>query len=177
MKKVLFHTGRGGRFNNAGHVTAEGVIKSFDPEYYGINIFTNEDEDNPEVRLENGEVVCNLNDLDSDNGSFNIDNDYNSYHWVAFKDLEEKDLEIMIRDLSTYQYEDELIESGVDENVFKLLEHFGDLKKYVEVLYLQTLWEDFKNFDEVLEFNSEEAAEEAGYSKTFEIEDKFYVLD
>ena len=83
----------------------------------------------------------------------------------------------MIRDLSTYQYEDELIESGVDENVFKLLEHFGDLKKYVEVLYLQTLWEDFKNFDEVLEFNSEEAAEEAGYSKTFEIEDKFYVLD
>ena len=25
MKKVLFHTGRGGRFNNAGHVTDDGI--------------------------------------------------------------------------------------------------------------------------------------------------------
>ena len=71
MKKVLFHTGRGGRFNNAGHVTAEGVIGEFNPEYFGINIYFNDNEENPEIRLDNGEVVCNLNDLYSDNGSFN----------------------------------------------------------------------------------------------------------
>ena len=175
MKKVLFHTGRGGRFYNSGYTTAEGVIESFDPEYYGINVFS--DEENPEIRLENGKVVCNLNDLDSDNGSFNIDNDFDSYHWVSFKDLNEEDLKIIIRDLSAYQYRDELIESGVDENVFNFLEHFGKLKEYVSVLDLQTTWKDFKNYNEVLEFNSEGEAEEAGHFKVINIGDKYYTLD
>ena len=177
MKKVLFHTGRGGRFYNSGYTTAEGVIESFDPGYYGINVFRNEDEENPEIRLENGKVVCNFNDLYSDNGSFNIDNDFDSYHWVAFKDLDEEDLEIIIRDLPTYQYRDELIESGVDENVFNFLEHFDKLKEYVSILDLQTTWKDFKNYSEVIEFDSELEAEEAGYSKVIKIDDKCYTLD
>ena len=175
MKKVLFHTGRGGRFYNSGYTTAKDVIESFNPEYYGISVFS--DEENPEIRLGNGKVVCNLNDLDSDNGSFNIDNDFDSYHWVAFKDLDENDLEIIIRDLRTYEFKDELIESGVDENVFNFLEHFGKLKEYVSVLDLQTTWKDFKNYNEVLEFNSEGEAEEAGYFKVIEIDDKYYTLD
>ena len=175
MKKVLFHTGRGGRFYNSGYTTAKDVIESFNPEYYGISVFS--DEENLEIRLENGKVVCNLNDLDSDNGSFNIDNDFDSYHWVAFKDLDEDDLKIIIRDLYTYQYRDELIESGVDENVFNFLEYFDKLKEYVSVLDLQTTWEDFKNYNEVLEFNSEEEAEEAGHFKVITIGDKYYTLD
>ena len=56
MKKVLFHTGRGGRFYNSGYTTAEDVIEPFNPEYYGISVFS--DEENPEIRLENGKVVC-----------------------------------------------------------------------------------------------------------------------
>ena len=175
MKKVLFHTGRGGRFYNSGYTTAEDVIESFNPEYYGISVFS--DEENLEIRLENGKVVCNLNDLDSDNGSFNIDNDFDSYHWVAFKDLDENDLEIIIRDLRTYEFKDELIESGVDENVFNFLEHFGKLKEYVSVLDLQTTWKDFKNYNEVLEFNSEGEAEEAEHFKVINIGDKYYTLD
>mgnify|MGYP003618510360 CR=1 FL=1 len=175
MKKVLFHTGRGGRFYNSGYTTAEDVIEPFNPEYYGISVFS--DEENPEIRLENGKVVCNLNDLDSDNGSFNIDNDFDSYHWVAFKDLDENDLEIIIRDLRTYEFKDELIESGVDENVFNFLEHFGKLKEYVSVLDLQTTWKDFKNYNEVLEFNSEGEAEEAEHFKVINIGDKYYTLD
>ena len=131
MKKVLFHTGRGGRFYNSGYTTAEGVIESFDSEYYGINVFSNEDEENPEIRLENGKVVCNFNDLYSDNGSFNIDNDFDSYRWVAFKDLDEEDLEIMIRDLSIYQYRDELIESGVDENGLTHSQNWERFKKFI----------------------------------------------
>ena len=177
MKKVLFHTGRGGRFYNSGYTTAEDVIESFNPEYYGISVFSNEDEENPEIRLENGKVVCTTDDLDSDNGAFNIDNDFDSYHWVTFKDLNEEDLKIIIRDLSTYQYRDELIESGVDENVFNFLEHFGKLKEYVSILDLQTTWGDFKNYNEVLEFNSEEEAEEDGYSKVIKIDNKYYTLD
>ena len=175
MKKVLFHTGRGGRFYNSGYTTAKDVIESFNPEYYGISVFS--DEENLEIRLENGKVVCNLNDLDSDNGSFNIDNDFDSYHWVAFKDLDENDLEIIIRDLRTYEFKDELIESGVDENVFNFLEHFDKLKEYVSILDLQTTWEDFKNYNEVLEFNSEEEAEEAGHFKVIKIDNKYYTLD
>ena len=175
MKKVLFHTGRGGRFYNSGYTTAKDVIGSFNPEYYGISVFS--DEENLEIRLENGKVVCTTDDLDSDNGSFNIDNDFDSYHWVAFKDLDENDLEIIIRDLRTYEFKDELIESGVDENVFNFLEHFDKLKEYVSILDLQTTWEDFKNYNEVLEFNSEEEAEEAGHFKVIEIDDKYYTLD
>ena len=175
MKKVLFHTGRGGRFYNSGYTTAEDVIESFNPEYYGISVFS--DEENLEIRLKNGKVVCTTDDLDSDNGSFNIDNDFDSYHWVAFKDLDENDLEIIIRDLRTYEFKDELIESGVDENVFNFLEHFGKLKEYVSILDLQTTWKDFKNYNEVLEFNSEGEAEEAGHFKVINIGDKYYTLD
>ena len=147
MKKVLFRTGRGGRFNNAGHVTAEGVIGEFNPEYFGINIYFNDNEENPEIRLDNGEVVCNLNDLDSDNGSFNIDNDYNSYHWVAFKDLDENDLKIMIRDLSEHEYRYELIESGVDIDVFNYLSEKDILNTDDGIYHLdnQTTWKDFKD--------------------------------
>ena len=70
-----------------------------------------------------------------------------------------------------------MIESGVDENVFNFLEHFGKLKEYVSVLDLQTTWKDFKNYNEVLEFNSEEEAEEAGHFKVINIGDKYYTLD
>lgn len=177
MKKVLFHTGRGGRFNNAGHVTCKGLVESFNPEYYGINIYFNEEEENPNILLENSEVVCTLNELKADSGSFNIDNDYNSYHWLPVADLDENDILIMIRDLSTYEYKDELIESGVDANVFKILEEFDKLNEYVYYLSNQTSWTDFKKNNEVLEFNSEDEADEAGFNKVIEIEDKYYTFN
>ncbi|MDK7376092.1 hypothetical protein QP519_11170 [Weeksella virosa] len=177
MKKVLFHTGRGGRFYNAGHVTAKAVIESFDPEYYGINVYI--DEKTNEVSLSNGEIVCTTDDLMSDRGSFEIDGDYDTYYWIPFNELDEKDLKIMIRDLGTYEFKDELIENGVDENVFNFLEKFDKLDNtfFIESLLYQTSWEEFKNYDEVLEFNSEEEAEEAGYSEVIEVDDKYYTLD
>ena len=70
-----------------------------------------------------------------------------------------------------------MIESGVDENVFNFLEHLGKLKEYVSVLDLQTTWKDFKNYNEVLEFNSEGEAEEAEHFKVINIGDKYYTLD
>lgn len=177
MKKVLFHTGRGGRFYNSGYVTAKSVIESFDPEYYGIDVFI--DENTNEVSLSNGEIVCTTDDLMSDRGSFEIDGDYDTYNWIPFNELDEKDMKIMIRDLGTYEFKDELIENGVDENVFNFLEKFDKLDNtfYIESLCYKTSWEEFKNYDEVLEFNSEEEAEEAGYSEVIEIDDKYYTLD
>ena len=42
---------------------------------------------------------------------------------------------------------------------------------------LQTTWKDFKNYNEVLEFNSEGEAEEAEHFKVINIGDKYYTLD
>lgn len=171
---VLFHTGRGGRFYNAGYKTCKGLIDSFNPEYYGINIFYDENEDNPDVKLDNGEVACTLDELNSQSGTFNIDNDYNSYDWCPISELDENELEIMIRDLSPYEYKDALIDSGVDSNVFQILEETGNLLKFVDTIYSQVSFEDFKNFDEVLEFDNDEDYD--GNSNLVEIDGKFYTI-
>lgn len=83
----------------------------------------------------------------ADYGSFNIDNSYNSYHWVAFKDLDENDLKIMIRDLSEHEYRYELIESGVDIDVFNYLSEKDILNTDDGIYHLdnQTTWKDFKD--------------------------------
>lgn len=39
MKKVLFKIGRGGRFNNPGHTSCEGLIDGFDAECFGIDVY------------------------------------------------------------------------------------------------------------------------------------------
>lgn len=39
MKVAVFHTGRGGRFYNAGHVTFLGIYDNFDPDYFGVNVY------------------------------------------------------------------------------------------------------------------------------------------
>lgn len=176
-KKVLFHIGRGGRFYNQGHKTCEGIIDSFNPEYYGVNIYFNEDEENPEIRLENGNVVCTLEDLNSDNGAFNIDGEYDTYVWKTINKLSELELAIMVRGLNTYEYKDLLIENGLDRRVFDILNASGDLSKHIAIIYNEVSFEDFINFDEVNIYNSEEEALEDGSRNTFEIEGKYYSIN
>lgn len=177
MKKVLFHTGRGGRFNNSGFKTCKGLVDSFNPEYYGINVYFDPEESNPDVTLDNGEVACTLEELKADSGSFKIDNDYDTYSWCLISDLDEEELSILVRDLKPYEYKDALIESGVDANVFNLLEATGKISEYVVSIDSQISFTEFINFNEVLEFESEEAAEEEGYSKYAKINDKYYTID
>ena len=177
MKKVLFHTGRGGRFYNAGHKTCKGIIDYFNPEYYGINIYYDEEEDNPKVRLDNGEVACSLAELNADRGSFNIDNDYDTYSWCPISELDEEEMKIIVRDLKPYEYKGLLIENGVDKRVFKLLEETLNLSENFEAIYNQLSFEDFIGLYDVVSFESEEEAEENGYKTTIEIESKFYWID
>lgn len=171
---VLFHTGRGGRFNNAGHKVCKGLVSQFNPEYYGINIYYDEDAENPDVTLDNEEVVCTLDEMRASTGVFDIDGGYNTYNWLPIAELDEKELKIMIRDLSFYEYEDALIDSGVDADVLKLLEVTGNLLEYVETIHNQVSFEKFKGFKEVLEFDNEDDC--VGNYNLVEIDDKFYTI-
>ena len=131
--RVIFHTGRGGRFHNAGYKTAKKVLRSnyFDAseaEYFGYHLYyyyKGEPFDLPatskgwkginpqEIKVLDGggDEVCDYSDVLADYGTMNFDNEYDSITWKAFYLLEESDLFVMIRDLSVYEYYDGLLEA------------------------------------------------------------------
>ncbi|MXV39390.1 hypothetical protein GO491_11995 [Flavobacteriaceae bacterium Ap0902] len=56
------------------------------------------------VTDDRGHVLSTLDELNSDVGSVDIDGDDDSYNWVTSDQLEEEDLEIIMRDASPYKY-------------------------------------------------------------------------
>lgn len=152
--KVLFHIGRGGRFFNPGHKVAKGLIKEFNPEDYGVNIFI--DEESGEVRLENGTVVCLVDEFSNDYGSFDIDGHYDTYYWATIDSLDTEELQILFRDLNTWEY---LPYLDVDLDLFYLYEEAGRLSELADIIYNEITTEDliafgdiFLNEDNKLEF-------------------------
>ena len=134
------------------------------------------DEDADKVTLDNGEVACSLTEYNSENGTFNIDNDYDTYFWKPISELDKKEMLAMFRDLRLFEFKDALIDSGVDENVLKLLVGMSLTITYVTDLVDKTTFEELLTYSEVLEYETEELAEEYGYDTTVEIDDKFYTI-
>lgn len=89
-KIAIFHTGRGGRFNNAGYREFKGFFDSFDAEYFGESIFI--DEDAGIITDESGNEVCTVEEYNSNNGTLNLDNDYDKYDWKPVSELEESEI-------------------------------------------------------------------------------------
>lgn len=225
QKKVLFHTGRGGRFNNPGYTTCKGLIDYFDAEYYGINTYygfenqeletilydqgidiselannfdeeakakinalklvksevfgetqfwTADDLGDAVVIDDSGDEVCTIEEYTSEKGTFNIDHDYNTYYWVPISDLDEDELKMMVNALADWEYKDELIANGVDEDVFTLLEKANKLPDHVYDLYNQTTFDQFINQNNILVFDNEEDGEDLDL---IELNDKFYAFE
>lgn len=142
--KVLFHIGRGGRFFSPGYKVAKGLIKEFNPEDYGVNIFI--DEETGEVRLENGTVVCLQDEFSKDYGFFDIDGHYDTYYWTTLDSLDKEELEILLRDLNTWEY---LPYLDVDLNLFNLYKEAGRLSELADIIYNEITTEDLINFGDI----------------------------
>lgn len=140
-KKIIFHTGRGGRFHNGGYITAKKIIaNNFDAveaEKLGYNVFYNykgepfdlpatpeewEGIDPQEIKVLDGggDEVCDYSDILADYGTMNFDNEYDGITWKTFDLLEEEDFFVMLRDLTTYECYTLFVES--DKYNFYLLQ-------------------------------------------------------
>ena len=112
----------------------------------------------------NGSIYCTVEKLNLNSGTFEIDGEYNSHHWLPISELSENQFELMIRDLKSYEFENQLIESGTDKNVLGLVSEFGLLSEYYYDIMNGISFEKFiENRTEVLSFDTEEAANDNGY--------------
>ena len=101
---VCFHMGRGGRFNNPGHVSYNPYVKSFrellNDDRYFIN---NEDENGNPLPDEDWTVTdCNGNEylrgrieIDADEGRINWDGEYDSDMVKRLEDCDENELRLI----------------------------------------------------------------------------------
>lgn len=86
MKILRFHTGRGGRFNNQGHVTFiefERILDTDAFQEYFLNESTGE-----WIMPSGNALDCEIND--NGTGYINDDGEYDSDHWVKEDDLNPK---------------------------------------------------------------------------------------
>ena len=108
QKVVVFHTGRGGRFNNQGHKTCKGMFDSFEADYFGINIYFEGDV----INDDSGNQICTLSEYESNTGTMDIDGDYDTYHWMPVNEIDEDDAVIIIKSLNVHSADEILEESG-----------------------------------------------------------------
>src|ERR1035437_6185732 len=90
---VCFHIGRGGRFNNEGHLTFEGVKSITQTSDYD-KLFIDEDAtDDTEFRDGGGNgVELTLGEANTGIGRINIDNGYDTTYTCMIKDLDESEI-------------------------------------------------------------------------------------
>jgi len=125
QKVVVFHTGRGGRFNNQGHKTCKGMFDSFEADYFGINIYFEGDV----INDDSGNQVCTLSEYGSNKGTMDIDGDYDTYHWMPVNEIDEDEAKIIVRDMNGYSADEIIEESG------QFLERFEVHNEELELVF------------------------------------------
>lgn len=115
LRVLRFHTGRGGRFNNAGYVTFQGFEKIQDNSVCFEDLAFQETKNgNPVMSEWGGQVLLNGagNEVDycinaDGTGYVNIDHDYDSDHWVIENELLEQQISALQREASVGFYDAE----------------------------------------------------------------------
>jgi len=127
MKTLHFHTGRGGAFHNAGHITFRGFqtiqqTSLFDEYYF---YYDQEMIDDPEIvtgdrkpgwyTASGNELDCQINE--DGTGYINADYEYDSDHWVKENELSEIQQNVIIRAINnSYMPEIEELEQIIREH-------------------------------------------------------------
>jgi len=130
---VMFHIGKGGRFNNGGHLTYKGVHELSEVEsYFGKHLFIHEDDKTlNEVYDSSGDEVCTMDEYNSGIGTINFDNEYDTYYTKTIKDCTEKELALIVAE-NPYDLENLIKEAtGEDFNLIKKLKEKGFLSEAV----------------------------------------------
>lgn len=124
-KKVLkFQTGRGGRFNNAGHVTFVNFERIDEGMTFEQHFF--DEETNTWFQASGNELDCEIND--DGTGYVNVDHDYDTTHCVFEDDLSEKQINAIIVALN-----------GEHPNQGIYWSNYSDLKRIIEEYYPEYL--------------------------------------
>lgn len=92
---VMFHIGRGGRFNNQGYKTFKGINDITDCSDFENNLFLNE-ETNEWLDCSGNEVGLTLEESESGIGRINIDNDYDTTYTTLLSGISAEELEVIM---------------------------------------------------------------------------------
>lgn len=168
---VKFHTGRGGRFNNPGHVTFVGCER-IDEGHVFDSLFLNEDE-TEYVGDSGNEVELSVEDAETGVGTINIDNGYNTTTATYISDCDHS-LLAAIAEADPYNVKELLIEANYfeDDSVIDILTAFNLLDKTLSDDYAEnTLL--FAGIEEITEaeFDLDEAERQEI------VNGKFYKID
>ncbi len=99
---VKFHIGRGGRFNNQGHLTFKGVQRIDEGDSFNELFFN--DKTKEYQNCQGGEVGLTEVEADSGIGRIDQDGDYDTTYTTTIEDLTEEE-ESLIRESSGYEAE------------------------------------------------------------------------
>lgn len=88
-KIAVFHTSKA-TYRSSAKRELKGFFEAFDPEYFGVNIYPNEEDGN--VYDDSQNIVCTIEELESNNGTMNLDNEYDMYDWKPISELTEEEI-------------------------------------------------------------------------------------
>ena len=173
MKTILeFHVGRGGRFNNAGFLKCNGVVKSIsDTENFKNNCYPpkykNGNDDLKTLKAEwlncNGNSVGLTNeDVKNGLGKIDLDGNYDTTYTTYMDNLTDEELSALVA-LNPWNLKDLLVESGFNQDAVEVAIYFNELEDL-----LKCNSEDYLSEFEVSEIEFEND------NKTLEFEGKFY---
>lgn len=93
-KLAVFHTSKA-TYRSSAKRELKGFFEAFDPEYFGVHIYPNEDGN---VYDDSQNVVCTIKELESNNGTLNLDNEYDTYDWKPVSELTEEEVSEFVYD-------------------------------------------------------------------------------
>lgn len=117
---VAFHIGRGGRFNNAGHVTFIGeknfdeLIQMNDEHLFYQDRLPNGRFSKPFYTDLNGTVIVDTDEFGKETGTLNFDNGYDTDTCCYLDDCSQEDLKIIAESTKWKSYE---LEKFLEENL------------------------------------------------------------
>lgn len=88
-KIAVFHTSKA-TYRSSAKRELKGFFEAFDPEYFGVNIYPNEEDGN--VYDDSQNIVCTIEELESNRGTLNLDNEYDTYDWKPIRELTEEEI-------------------------------------------------------------------------------------
>ena len=99
MKTIIFHTGKGGRFNNGGHKKFICVLDNpmdiiSKIENSGTNLFETEQEGETWYVDHSGRG-CSTGEIESGNFRFDFDGEYDTWHGSTISNLSEQEIELI----------------------------------------------------------------------------------
>lgn len=156
-KLAVFHTSKA-TYRSSAKRELKGFFNAFNPEYFGVNIYPNEEDGNVYDESEN--VVCTIKELESNNGTLNFDNEYDMYDWKPISELTEEEISGFVYDKFGFSVEfNELYYLLGQPDAIKILMVLkADADDIAYAIYNESTVQDLIDRD-IIELNDEEEYE------------------